>query len=596
MKVAVLSVLLALTFAGAEGAMLQESFDGTAFPPEMWTVHNADAGANTWLRSGSQVRTAPACAAVKSESKTLRSDDWLVTRRVMPLPGANQLEFWCRSLNRPKAESLELWLSTAGPEPDEFSVLLAGYQFNNREYASRTVSLAAFDSVPVYVGFRYRSLGQLRLHLDDISGIGYVPADVGIAGLLVPRAYERPDTTVTPAARVKNYGAAVQSGFGVDFFIISVPGGDTVYRSSATTGAVEPQEEILVSAPAGWHTALGQYRFVARTALAGDMEPRNDERAREFRVVAGEIHDVALNAIIEPSGMIPAGPVVPRVEVENLGTATELFPVLFVVRAGANPVYTDTVLADVPAGQLQEIEFPSWDALPGSYTLQALTLLPGDMNPLNDTQLGQVEVVAMQRDVGLQALLAPLDTVFEGDTVTPVAVVANYGDYDETFTTWLMVGAGYSDTLRLTLAVGEEDTLRFRPWHAAGPGSFAVTAFTTLAGDVDPSNDTARAEVWVEPYTGLAGPTHDALARGARTITGGEVVMRYSAPAGSPVVLSVYSPDGRLVAQRETAAGDGPGCIAWNRLDNAGRRVAAGVYLFRLDTVVGRTRVKLLLL
>jgi hypothetical protein len=595
MKSILVLVMLVLAAGAAAAVTLDESFGAAVFPPEMWTVHNADAGGRAWLRNMTKIRTAPGCASVTSESRTLRNDDWLVTRRLMPLPGASELEFWCRAHNTAKAESLELWVSTGGPRPEDFAYLLDGFSTSSASYERRTVSLAGFNSQPVYVAFRCRSLGQRTLYLDDVAGIGYVPADVGVAAIVAPRAYEPPDTTLVPAARVRNHGAAAQSGFGVEFAVIEVASGDTVFQGSATVGTIEPQEDVVVAATTGWTTALGEYRVVARTTLAGDMEPRNDEGSRECQVIAGEVHDAAVNVILAPVGVIGPEPVTPRVEVENLGNVAELCPVVFNVRDGGGLVYTDTVLADLPARSVQELEFADWSAAPGLYALEALTLLPGDFNPHNDTQVGAVEVLALAHDVGVLALLAPVDTIAEGDSVIPAAVVANYGDYAETFTTRMLIGGGYSDTVRLTLAAGATDTARFRCWDAVEPGRLAVTAFTMLAGDDDRSNDTAAAEVFVDPIQGVTAGAGSLFAAGVRALTGGPVVVRYSAPAGSSVRLAVFAADGRLVASREALAGPGPGEIAWDRTDAEGRRAAAGVYLLRLDTIHGRQSAKVLL-
>lgn len=75
MRVTMFLIASVLTIGSAQVPNLTESFSGTAFPPEMWTVYNQDAGVRLWTRSGAKYRTAPACAVVTSESRTLRNDD-----------------------------------------------------------------------------------------------------------------------------------------------------------------------------------------------------------------------------------------------------------------------------------------------------------------------------------------------------------------------------------------------------------------------------------------------------------------------------------------------------------------------------------------
>ena len=54
-------------------------------------------------------------------------------------------------------------------------------------------------------------------------------------------------------------------------------------------------------------------------------------------------------------------------------------------------------------------------------------------------------------DVGVMRILVPIDTVDSGATVTPRAVIHNYGSSEETFDARFAIGAAYADTVSLTL-------------------------------------------------------------------------------------------------------------------------------------------------
>uniref|UniRef100_A0A7C4GBI6 T9SS type A sorting domain-containing protein n=1 Tax=candidate division WOR-3 bacterium TaxID=2052148 RepID=A0A7C4GBI6_UNCW3 len=593
----IFSCLMTLFAAGyVHGVDLAESFSGPLFPPEQWTRYNNDAGLRQWQRGVIKVNTAPACAAVTSESQTLRNDDWLITRRLFPMPGQNELLFWVRAHNSAKPESLELWVSTAGCAVEDFTHLVGGFTTNATAYQQRSVSLARFDSTPVYFAFRHRSRGQRTLYLDDVTGPQFVPTDVGVSALIAPATYVPPDTSITPRVVVKNFGGERLGGFSVGLAIIDTATGETAYAATAVAETLDPQATLEVGFAPPWRTALGGYLVVARTGLAGDMEPRNDTLAAHCTVVAGEIHDVAAVAVIRPAGLITAGPVTPCVEVQNLGNVTELFPVILTVLDGANPVYLDTVDANLAAGTSDTVLFADWTAMPGVYTVAACTELATDINPANDTAYGQVEVIQSARDVGVAAILAPIDTVTVGDSVLPLARVVNYGSSNEAFDVLMRIGAGYLDTAELTLAAGAEETIDFDWWFALVPGEMPVACYTVLAGDENPENDTAISTVVVLPAPGQSEqPGEVRLGRLRVLPTPGSLRIQFQAPAGAPVDLRIYDATGRLKLARSLVAGNSKTEITWNRTSDEGGQVPAGVYLLQVSAAGQRLSRKLVL-
>lgn len=489
-----------------------------------------------------------------------------------------------------------MWVSTSGPTPGEFTYLVAAFGVAGATYRQAVLSLSAYDSAPVYVAFRCLSLGKRTLYLDDVSGPRYIPADVGATAILAPRAYEPPDTAIFPRVRVRNFGAESQTGFPVRLVVIDTTTGDTVYHGSVIAGTVGPQDSADVDFGTAWLTANGHYRATARTELAGDQEPRNDSRGLDVTVTPGVVHDVALNAILQPVGIIAPGPVVPRVEVENVGNVAEQFPTWFRVYRDANLVYSDSVTTPVPARSRSAIDFRVWSAEPGSYSLLAFTGLPGDVNPANDTQTGTVEVVAPVHDVGVMELLAPPDTVSENDTLIPAAVVENFGDYSETFTTSFVIGAGYRDTVRTSLAAGATDTLYFADWLAGPAGLLPVSCYTMLAGDADPTNDTITTSVWVNPRQGEAEAGGSAQPRlTVRTLAGRGLAIEFQARAGADATARIYDAHGSFVAELRARAGSGLNRLVWNRQDRRGLSAAAGVYVVRLSSNGNRLAAKAVL-
>jgi hypothetical protein len=96
--------------------------------------------------------------------------------------------------------------------------------------------------------------------------------------------------------------------------------------------------------------------------------------------------------------------------------------------------------------------------------------------------------------------------------------------------------------------------------------------------------------VYESPATGLADlpPSIDrlVLAQNVPNPFGCETVIGFAVPApGREVTVRVFDVAGRLVAsllERELV--EGRGSVGWDGRDSAGRRVAAGVYFYRLET------------
>ncbi len=127
--------------------------------------------------------------------------------------------------------------------------------------------------------------------------------------------------------------------------------------------------------------ARGEYGIACTTRLAGDMIPANDTLSGS---VAVAVTDVAVRAIIAPAGTTGPGPITPRATVRNLGTTRTAARINFAINS--SPPYT--ALLDLPAGLPDvdtTLEFPVWNATPGSYSARCSVAVAGDLVPANDT-------------------------------------------------------------------------------------------------------------------------------------------------------------------------------------------------------------------
>jgi len=104
------------------------------------------------------------------------------------------------------------------------------------------------------------------------------------------------------------------------------------------------------------------------------------------------------------------------------------------------------------------------------------------------------------RNLKVDSIIAPAGTVSYLDTITPKARILNMGADPASFTTFMRVGSGYSDSVRVmtALAPGESTTISFRPWVATPSGLQTVRCSVATTGDPDSTNNYLDGSVLVQ--------------------------------------------------------------------------------------------------
>ncbi len=109
-----------------------------------------------------------------------------------------------------------------------------------------------------------------------------------------------------------------------------------------------------------------------------------------------------------------------------------------------------------------------------------------------------VATVTDSHDVTAVSILQPAGRFIPGDTARPAAVFGNCGlaaaTFDVTFNITDSIGnMVYNSIQTINLLSGQVDTLIFAPdWVELDEGMYNYLAYTSLAGDADPANDTVR--------------------------------------------------------------------------------------------------------
>lgn len=181
-----IKLLLTLTFltcfaASAWAVDLNESFDGTRFPPVAWQSFETGDGVNTWLRTTGNTNSGTGKASVAEEDVAggLVSERWLITPKLRVNSGTDQFSFWARTLFNfiVDNDSLYVRLSTTDSLPSSFTTTLAQYKcgdggaFQN-VYMNFFYSLAPYVGQDIYVAFVHRDEGDggNQVFIDDVTG------------------------------------------------------------------------------------------------------------------------------------------------------------------------------------------------------------------------------------------------------------------------------------------------------------------------------------------------------------------------------------------------------------------------------------------
>ena len=135
------------------------------------------------------------------------------------------------------------------------------------------------------------------------------------------------------------------------------------------------------------------------------------------------------------------------------------------------------------------------------------------------------------------------------------------------------------------------------PVAGAGPPAVAVNALNgyklvAWSGDQDftPGGEhEIFTQAWSDDVFSSTGETPVAafvLHGAAPNPFNPSTTIAFDLPAAEPVSMRIFDPSGRLV---RTLLADDPGLagrneVVWNGMDDGGRQVASGVYLYRLET------------
>jgi hypothetical protein len=417
--------------------------------------------------------------------------------------------------------------------------------------------------------------------------------DVGVNEILAPLGTITEGIVVTPTVVVENFGTETET-FEVVFSFDLATGKVMIPKVTHGGRVLDVIDQLYIDTvnitlPAGeidtlefmpWTAVIGTYDAMSYSMLVDDEDLSNDTANARFFVIPAEYHDVGVTAILAPTGIIMAGTVVtPTSVVENFGTETETFQVKF----SFNGTYEDSLEVTLDAGEIDTLEFMPWTAVIGTYNAMSYSMLVDDENMSNDTTYSSFEVIpAAGHDVGVLEILEPLDTIIGGTTVTPTAIVKNFGGYFENFWVFFVIECKYSCYRVLGLAPGEIDTVMFDPWIAVD-GYFNEGAATYLENDENPDNDAVTA--WITVVSTELGvsdnndiPVNFTLLKPYPNPVINNLIISFALPKPTNVEISVYDINGRVLKTLISGTKSAGNFL----ITNSCRELGNGVYIVRM--------------
>ncbi len=369
------------------------------------------------------------------------------------------------------------------PVSNALVTLWKGSEVYTKGYTNSN-GIVTFNINPTTAGYMYVTATKPNyIPYEDSSEVRLIAYDVGVIQIISPTGIIDSGQTITPQARVKNFGiypASFQATFRIGTF----------YNQTISYNNLPPGDSVVLSFTPWQAIQRGSHLVKCTVAYANDEVPNNNSLTDSVFV---RVLDVAVLQIISPSGTVDSGSIIiPRAKIKNFGNVNSSFNCQF--RIGT--FYNQTQNVNLNPGDSLILAFPNWPAIQrGSHIVKCTVALNGDRIPNNNYQTGNVFVLV--KDVAVTQIVSPQGNVDSGVTITPQARVKNYGNQTENFKVRFTIGTFYLDSLTINLSPDRETLLSFSPWTANQLGTHTVKCTTLLVGDMLPINNYLTTQVTV---------------------------------------------------------------------------------------------------
>lgn len=284
---------------------------GFDFPYYWYTVNSFYIGSNGYISFGDNFNAASPFKSVPDPGRPnnvlapLMSDlDFSV--------GNGKCWYWTNNNSDTliiEYDSVRFWSQSGGTGNNTFQIILSQpdstiiFQYREQEgdpyngWTGDSTNSIGIENVTGIVGLRYLFEGQpqsnrphasLAVKFTPPESSAYQVHDVGIYAALSENSggvFIYNGDELTPWAKVKNTGNQPEVNFPV-CGLIKTSTGTTIYADTLQASSMNPgQIDSMAFSPNWIASSNGLFTFTAKTSLTGDMYPGNDQSIVEMRVV-----------------------------------------------------------------------------------------------------------------------------------------------------------------------------------------------------------------------------------------------------------------------------------------------------------------------
>jgi len=261
------------------GASAQTTLFSTTFETQAdfdkWTVVDNNGDGTTWSFSADATPS-----HVLYSYGSVAADDYLISPAITPTESGKLMIKFSAKGSSYYQEALDVY---TGASNTVAAMTNKGASYNPLvgDYSSLYFLVDAQAGVPIHIGFHCVSpAGLWRVYVGDISvsTVGNVP-DLKVTEIITPMTGENLGQE-TVKVRIANDGVASAQNFPVAF---SIDGVEKVRETVTQTLAVGQTMEYTFTSKADLSTPRQVYTFTAYTAVANDLDPKNDSLSVSIR-------------------------------------------------------------------------------------------------------------------------------------------------------------------------------------------------------------------------------------------------------------------------------------------------------------------------
>ncbi|MBS4015607.1 MAG: choice-of-anchor J domain-containing protein [Candidatus Latescibacteria bacterium] len=331
--------------------------------------------------------------------------------------------------------------------------------------------------------------------------------DVGVTEIITPYG-EVTTTYLQPKVMVKNFGSQPKT-FNVKIEIRN-SNNNVLAHSDVTTITLPSLVSSELEFPTTWTPVaiLYPYQVQAFTQMPDDQNRANDTVTVQAFV---PLVDAKVSTIYMPHFTVyePGQTIIPSALISNRSYTLDPMniPSRFTIRKNnTTTVYSDNKTTNIGFCDNATVNYASWIADTGTYTVKCSTSLANDNNLGNNTLAKQLFIP--YRDVAMIEIVEP-NNEFMLQPIIPRAIVQNYGNYFINAPIEMTIkyqGMAFKcDTNYVTMFENCPGMVFFREWTPAEIGNYSITFRQIFPYDMESSNDIISKDfVVISPHVDLA--------------------------------------------------------------------------------------------